>query len=338
VCKDLPKRRRLGARELGTKLRYLLAKYGTSKIVEELSSKTGADEKSGLQRRTVQRWLSDDEPSPVLNKPSRDKIVVYFHEHHGIDFKDSWFECSFEEFKHDRDGAVGARPSQPLRSGTPLVSTPQAHEFSIQIPGVSTLTPDHIALLSGKYLLYRYSFRGRGEVVVEVITISSIKDNDMELEVVMYCHPVGNPPNLREASSSTSTIASSQADKFVGKMFRLGHMFTIVSCFSSAKDRRLRCLHFPVLKVPRLTHYGLIDGYSLNLNEPVAARIVATKINSKTAMTPEDYSRVKRGIPNVPGGPEVPEEILHLIVNTSGMGESSVLTVDQKRVIGLSNS
>jgi hypothetical protein len=316
---------RVEAVDLLKKLLHLLKGFDRNKLISELNVE------AGIQRRTIVRWF---DTVGSINQPQRDKIVKYLLDHHQISFPFPWFGCSFEQMKAEyEESKLAPDPKIVARArtaATPLAPAPGPYRLYTDLVGVSPLSSSHVKLLCGKYILYRYSFSDRGEIVSELASITPIDDSDTELAVTMHCHPASDQSETRNPESETESETQVKTEKFTGKLFRLGWMFYMICSFN--EDRRMRYLHFPVLLVGREEHYGIVTGFSQNLGEPVAARIFARRISPDPALNREDFARVKRGFPNKKGGLEIPPGILSLIDNRIDNSNSSILTVDQRLV------
>jgi hypothetical protein len=307
-------------RELFEKLRYFLPIYDKAKFVGELYVHTT------IERRTILKWLNT--PVIAIHNSNRTLIVDYLKRKHDITFSYDWFSCEIEEMKNQhraRTNSADETKTNVVRTGTPLISPPQPYTLSVGVSGASELTKEHIELLCGKYELYRYSFSDRGDVVLEMASITSIPNNNFELAITMNCHPAHESKRPEPRTRETT-------EEFVGKLFRMGMMFSAICSYSKPRDRRMRYLLFPVLEVDREQHYGLVSGYSPNLREPVAARIFAKRISRDPELVPSDYSRIQRGGLNDSKGPNIPRDILSLIANRIEGEKSSILSVDQRKV------
>jgi hypothetical protein len=315
---------RVEAVDLLKKLLYLLKGFDRNKLISELNVE------AGIQRRTIVRWF---DTVGSINQPQRNKIVKYLLDHRQISFSFLWFSCPFEQMKQEYEESK--LPPDPkivarARAATPLAPAPSPYRLFTDLVGVSPLSKEHVKLLCGKYVLYRYSFSDRGEIVSELASITPIDDSDVELAVTMHCHPASHQSKTENPGSKAKSETQVETEEFTGKLFRLGWMFYIISTFNA--DKRMRYLHFPVLLVGREEHYGIVTGFSQNLSEPVAARIFARRISPDPALNREDFARVRRGFPNKKGGLEIPPGILSLIDNRIDNSNSSILTVDQKLV------
>jgi hypothetical protein len=331
---------RITAKCIGSKLRRVFPKDHPGQLVHALTNE------QGVASNTARNWLNDIGATVTSGN---DVKLFAFMDKRGVEVGYEWLACELEdEHKHRKGGApAGAASTQaaeldkskiPTHLALPAANAKRPVFLSIELPPSSTLTPTQSDLFVGKYLLYRYSYTGRPEIVVEVATIAPLPGNNLELKVKMFCHPAHNDHALEHPRRVPPTFKD--VEIYEGRLFRLENMYSIVCLFTDVSgspgrenSHRARYVVFPEVEVPRREHFGIMLGYSPNLEEPVACRILARKMRGGLELDESDCALVERlQRTGDPSGRTISEHILKLITLDDESRKSDILSVDQKMV------
>jgi hypothetical protein len=286
-----PRKRQKQVFDLPQKLDFLLSKSGMSRdtLYDKLSTKgmkkdTGRDFAKLVDERTLGKCFDKEQYRTVENKSIK-KICGFFSGHLRIDLETisgGFAQSTYEVFKRDVERLTTSK--------TDIITLKLASEAATFLPG-------DIEYLTGKYVLYRYSFSKLPRVVTEVVAISANKTNHAQFDVRMFCHPA---------------LEGQASEEFLGTMFRFGRLFLIIASFCHERDRRLRSLYFPLLGVPHKVHFGLATGYSAHFEEPASVKVIAHKIADDSRLTDEDKKLVTRVAPD---DKSIPAAVRPLISN-----------------------
>lgn len=258
--KDLPK-----------KLKRLLKLLELS---EEDFYKDFCETQGVMDRRTPQNWLSEAEKEAhAPAKGNREKIVKYFGAKLDIVvFPMALLYCDLTDF----DAMLAEAREKRSRS---YLNIPLSHRLR-------RFGDKNITRLSGKYLLYRQTFRDTGSIVAEIFTLSQ-GDEPGQMNIKLYSYVMDSDEG---------------PEVFAGHFFRYGSMFTAIVTFTNAdKVDHMRVMHFPEVAYPEGLYGGLISGYSKSSGEAVAVRAVATRINGSAFDDKTDKERVKLISEDEPG-------------------------------------
>jgi hypothetical protein len=250
---------------LPRKLRSLIAAIGMNE--PQFCEDFCASQKV-IDRRTPHGWLSEAAEEPSAHQPSktnRERIARYFREKLEIEtFPMSLLYCELADFEKL---LAEARQKRSL----PYLHTPLSHRLR-------RFSDANIALLSGKYLLYRQTFRDTGDIVAEIFTLSGGEAVE-HLNIKLYSYVVSS---------------EEEPEIFEGKFFRYGDMFMAVITFSNAQNvHHMRIMHFPEVAYPEGVYGGLVSGYSKSSREAVAVRAIARRIDDKPFEPKTDKERVR---------------------------------------------
>lgn len=311
---------------LAQKLNYLLAHAHVDKLtfLNALShstvSATGeADQRSApagtrnkknkdvITKRTIQGWLNDVRPERRLHLDAQKKIIAFFEAQiPGFTFSSDLFQSEFNAFCV----AVTARPESV------------ANEITLILARSPDMLEDVIVkYLVGKYVMYRYSFADLDDVISEIAIISKSNQPSRSLTIDVYCPPADTQRQVHKLED---------AEHFSGNIFQFGKMFYATVSFAKAESSRIRYYHFPRLDAVRWIHYGISTGYSANLREPVAAKVLARKLRKDT-LEEGDANFISRHEP----ASAALSKFRHLIDNPFERRDALILKVDQAKVVPL---
>lgn len=238
--------------------------------------------------RTLENWLPEDggaaKSSPGQKK--LDSLCHYFTGKFGSEvLSHDFFYWSLEEFEA-KAATLFQRKHQEIR------------EFCIPLPTrLDTLLPATVKYLAGTYKTYRYSFVGSPVQIVTEIMIVREGAVPAALDVFILGHPISAAPRL-----PTKEARVQRPERFLGRLCKFGEAVYVQAGYFNERshDRRMRSLHFPNLTNQRTVHYGLVVGYSANLEEPAAGRIIAVKIDREPLDEASASIHVQRYLPSDP--------------------------------------
>lgn len=262
-----------------------------------------------ITARTVRGWLKDTRVERIIYPYAQARIIRFFEsETPGLDLPDDILRLDWNAFVLLVD-TVAKKLSKEIV--LPLAASP------------TDLEDDIIEYLVGKYRLYRLSFADTGEIISEVGLISQVGNSKKQLKIEIYSPPA-------DIARTVGTL--SDAERFTGVLFRFGNMFYVAASFSEGDSSRMRYYHFPKLGISRWVHYGICSGFSSNLGEPVATKILAVKTRDPS-VDPEkiDVSMIDRHQTS----DEKMAAVTGLVDNHIGGDGHRVLSVQQSQVINL---
>jgi len=289
------------------KLAMKIAGIDTNKMKGDLApppkkrgeSKGKRDQKNDdtIDGRSIEAWCpekSDEEPT-TIRRHGRNIIVKYFSEQYGLPFDHSCFLMPLVDFEKRMTEWQKKRDQNQLKIEQ---FNAQSHIIISLAANAETLPAEEMAYICGKYHTYRFSFSDDQKIVREVVSIEPIPDNRSQCRVTMYCSVVGGGSEDVEISDDAEPSEDSEypVEIFIGNIFKFGGTYMMVITYTdNNKDKRPRVIQFPTLTTfHRLCHFGIISGYSVILDEPVAARIIARKIAVDSTLSSKDRKQVKR--------------------------------------------
>jgi hypothetical protein len=255
-------------RDLSRKLRYL---NGLLSITDEEFCAEIGERQRIRDARTPRAWLSGEsgdsgETHHIPGRRNQQNILEYFKYKFGVgSIAPQLLKCSWDDFVE----IVGKiQDDQNSRS--------------LQIPvarRLGRLLPRNIEMLSGKYVLYRYSMRFPSRLVSEVFTLSPSNDGDY-LEMRLRSSPEND----------------SEHEVYAGRFFRYGYMYwAVITFFIKVGQRKvdmMRVLHFPEVERPQGLYFGLMTADAHRPVQAVAVRCFARRISTETSFNPEDDSQI----------------------------------------------
>jgi hypothetical protein len=291
------------ARELGTD------PSAASRAIEHVAPDSKGRKKKNkdaITPRTVRRWLSDKRSTRQLY--SQDRIAKFFARHIiDFDFSQKLFQCPYEEFARCVQHLVDVAATE--------VRVPLAHaleEFN-----------DHaIEQLVGRYRIYRYSFANAEQIISEIGLIRKMPGTSNILAIDVY-----SPSSQLHRPIKTLD----DSDHFKGILFQFGPMLYLTASLAKGGPARIRYYHFPRV-IGRPVHYGIATGYSTNLDEPVATKVLAIKLNTDSIeVTDADASEIHRYGP----GDEKLSAIRDLLENHISEKNHFILRADQSEAVSI---
>jgi hypothetical protein len=170
--------------------------------------------------------------------------------------------------------------------------------------------------LSGKYILYRRSFRDNGWVIGEVFAIK----------------PSANPGYMDfELHSFPARNDTAEPEVFTGRFYRYGKLYCAMGTYLDSDDGepRMRFLQFCQVALAEGTYSGLVTGVSKRRDEVAASLAAATKISASTEIVEADkklIALIETSHPNY-------DEIEAVTSNVLRQGSSILVTDNHDRRI-----
>lgn len=232
---------------------------------------TFCDATLGIQmgRRTITHWFSKDDTTIYKN-----------HRQHVLDFfrqtlpnltdallSVDWRACCEELERQQR-----------ARSQTVVIELP--------VP-LGSLTTEDRNFLCGVYELYRYSFANDNEINIDLLIVTPDKTQPNRLRIEIIVEPLNKgEPN----------------ETFVGYLYTYGHTLLGVPILANPDPSlaRARRFEFPAEDLTRtrehLIKIGIVAGNSVQLDCPVAAKCLISKLSNTQALL-EEYVKIVNRYP-----------------------------------------
>jgi hypothetical protein len=259
-----------------------------------------------ITSRTIDGWFKAQQEVQIVHSEIRLKISGFFEAKlPRFKFTTELYQCHYDDFmKAVTDATVSTSSEVILTLKHPLAD----------------LDAPTIKLLVGHYQMLRFSFDNTKAIVSEYGVIRRSTDNPNWLTLDVYSPPV---------DSSRTVRSLSDADHFQGILFQLGKMFYAILSHAQGDASRIRYYHFPRLDGPRRVHYGIATGYSVNLREPVAAKVIVSKLPTSDRKDLHRFAqRLKRST-------TATVRFKKLLVNSINQKTDFILSVDQALVVPL---
>lgn len=227
-----------------------------------------------IDYRTSQSWFKSEDDDVKLNETNRDNIIHYFTTVHSMPIAITCFKSEKHDFDKNIPNIAVKREEYILRRAAQ----------SKNIFGAYFGEPDSFEDIEAKYICgiyqaYRFSFVGdnKKELISEIYEIFPMEAHKNICSVKMYCYPIDADEQTQGRQKGLTPLVP---DMFSGVIFRFGMTYNIITAHDDKmRDKRIRFVQFPFLeKMRRTRHFGIIAGYSTNVNEPVASRIIAKKL------------------------------------------------------------